>query len=273
MSKIRQHTKDKFNFFVPCDIIKKSDKEKEDGVVYIDGIASSASVRDADDEVLMPLGFNVKPLLETGLVNFNHQGFKDANANIGICTEAKVINKGQDLYVKCMLWPCAQTEGIVRAYENFKKYAPNRKIGYSVEGNCTQRDPFDSKKILKADITGLAVTFSQKNKNTLMNIIKGDYSVPYVELDDNANGSYKPTEESTVRSYGPGVQFINVDSLQDLEKLSSLLEAENDLIFQKSGQRDQSLSKAIDSVVICKMVPESIYTRLRAMNIILQKNN
>lgn len=181
-------SKDKFNFFIETEL-HKGKNDSGENVVYIDGIASSIS-QDSDGEYLSPTGFNLRPLLERGLINFNHQGSKDSNANIGIPLEAKVINDGRDLYFKGMLWDCPQTQGILRAYENFKKYSPNRKIGYSIEGTATLRGSMDKnssgyKQILQADVTGMAVTFSAKNPNTLMNIIKGDYSEPFINEDDS----------------------------------------------------------------------------------------
>jgi hypothetical protein len=181
---VSKKVSDKFNFFVETDIHKGKNSSGEE-VVWIDGIASSSSVADSDNETLFPIGMNTVPLIQSGLVNYNHQGNKDSNANVGIPVEAKVINGGRDLYVKCMLFPCPQTDGIVRMYDNFKKYSPTRKVGFSIEGKATKRDIFDSKKILEADVTGLAVTFSPKNKNTLMNIIKGEYETPYIDLNED----------------------------------------------------------------------------------------
>lgn len=192
-----QRNRDKFNFFVETDIHKGKNDKGED-VIFIDGIASSSS-EDADGEILHPSGFNLLPLLERGTINFNHNGSKDANAIVGIPLEAKVINDGKDLYFKGMLWDCPQTQGILRVYNNFKKYSPNRKVGYSLEGNATLRASDDKtnplyKQILAADVTNMAVTCSPKNSNTLMNIIKGDYSKQFVDEDDEIEISEKEKE-------------------------------------------------------------------------------
>lgn len=188
MSKRKQHNENKFNFFVETELTKGKNEKGED-VVFIDGIASSVS-EDSDGETLYPIGFNLQPLLERGLINYNHQGSKDSNAVVGIPLEAYPVNDGKDLYFKGMLWDCDQTRGILRINDNFKKYSPNRKIGYSIEGNATMRASSDKnnplyKQILKADITGVAVTCSPKCKNTLMNIVKGDYDEPFMDTDDD----------------------------------------------------------------------------------------
>jgi hypothetical protein len=129
---VSKNHQNKFNFFVEADI-KKGKDEKGDELIYIDGIASTSSVEDSDQETLYPSGFNLLPFIESGLVNYNHQGSKDSNANIGVPVEAKVINNGKDLYVKCLLWPCPQTTGIVTAYEAFQKYNIDRKIGFQLK--------------------------------------------------------------------------------------------------------------------------------------------
>lgn len=176
-----KNLQNKFNFYVEASNLQKGKSDTGKDVVFIEGIASTSSVEDSDQETLYPSGFNLRPFLDNGLVNYNHKGATDANANIGVPVEAKIINGGKDMYVKCMLWPCAQTTGIVTAYEAFEKYGINRKIGFSIEGKATYKDPFNQKRILKADITGLAVTFCPKNKNTLMNIVKGEYEQAFID--------------------------------------------------------------------------------------------
>jgi hypothetical protein len=231
----------KFNFFVETDI-KKGKGEKGEDVIIIDGIASTSKVADSDKETLFPIGFNLQPFLESGLVNFNHQGSKDSNANIGIPLEAKVINKGQDLYVKCMLFPCPQTDGIVRMYENFKKYSPNRKVGFSIEGKATQRDVFDQKKILAADISGLAVTFSPKNKNTLMNIVKGEYQDAFIPVEDEEDDEKeKAVTTETIAPATPESVEHKPKNINNLVSNNNITNFEKDLkksdIFISIAQR------------------------------------
>jgi hypothetical protein len=199
---VSKNLQNKFNFFVEADI-KKGKDEKGEELIYIDGIASTCSVEDSDEETLYPSGFNLLPFLEAGLVNYNHQGSKDSNANIGVPVEAKVINNGKDLYVKCMLWPCPQTTGIVTAYESFQKYNIDRKVGFSIEGRSTYKDPFNKKRILKADITGLAVTFCPKNKNTLMNIIKGEYENAFIEPEGEEDEKEKAIDTAAIAPATP----------------------------------------------------------------------
>jgi hypothetical protein len=252
MRKVAQNNK--FNFFVETELHKSKNEYGED-VVIIDGIASTSTVADSDSETLYPIGFNLEPFLTHGMVNFNHQGSKDANANIGIPLEAKIINNGKDLYVKCMLWDCPQTQGIVRAYENFKKYSPDRKIGYSIEGRATQRDMMDNKRILKADIHGLAVTFSPKNKNTLMNIVKGEYEKPFIDIE---NDEEEETEKAiTTESIAP----TSPESVETKKRV------------EKSSNFDKLITKSNIYLSIAKQYPtasiaetKSIYTLIQEVN-------
>jgi len=241
-------SQNRFNFFVETDIHKGKSDTGED-VVIIDGIASTSAVSDSDAETLYPTGFNLQPFLESGTVNYNHQGAKDSNAVVGVPLEAKLINGGQDLYVKCMLWPCPQTDGIVRAYENFKKYNLKRTVGFSIEGNATLRGHTDKKhplykQILKADVSGLAVTLNPKNKNTLMNIIKGEYTEAYQplegetetagfdisawveEYDDWANGDSHRGQEGSVKEF---LQNNHEDHMHLLPELMAAINKSMDL--------------------------------------------
>lgn len=275
-----KNLQDKFNFFVEADIKKGKDEKGED-VIWIDGIASSSSVSDSDDETLYPSGYNLLPFLESGLVNYNHQGSKDSNANVGVPVEAKVINNGRDLYVKCMLWPCPQTTGIVTAYEAFQKYKIKRKIGFSIEGKATYKDPLNQKRILKADITGLAITFCPKNKNTLMNIIKGEYETAFIDINEDEeqdekekamdtaavaptvpnhveHGEEKEISNKKVSNFGGLLKksdiYIQIaksfphNSIAEQKIIYNLVEEVNSKIFKMEKVSPEALTKAFDLI-------------------------
>lgn len=267
MGKIKKRSENRFNFFVEADIIKGKD-EKGNDLIIIDGIASTSSTDDSDGETLYPSGFNLEPFLNSGLVNYNHQGSKDSNAIVGVPLEAKVINGGKDLYVKCALWPCPQTDGIVRAYDNFKKYNIDRKVGFSIEGNSTLRASSIKesplfKKVLKADITGLAVTFSPKNKNSLMNIVKGEYENAYIELEDEEEINIGVDLSELAKEYDTWMEGDKTSEFYGTngsvkEFLENNHEDSKDLLDELISEVNAISEKAMTTIAIASITPESV---------------
>lgn len=180
----------KFNFFIPAQFEKaKNESGKEE--MKIKGICSSA-VEDSDEEILFPSGFNFQPLLKTGFFNYNHQSNKNAEAIIGQPTYAEVINDGRDFYIEGFLYQDdPQAKAVWNKAKILEKNSPDRRFGFSIEGKATKRDPLNEKRILEAIITGVAITPCPKNPNTLLEIMKGEYSESFVtpELED-ANKYY-----------------------------------------------------------------------------------
>lgn len=168
---------DKFNFFIPASF----EKAGEEGEMRIKGVCSSA-VKDSDDEILDPSGFDFQSLLQSGFYNWNHQANKEPGAILGRPTIAKVINNGRDFYTEGFLY-----KGLPKARDVFdlahtlEREDPERALGFSIEGQAIERDPINPKRIKRARITGIAITHCPKNPNTLLSIIKGEYSEPFVE--------------------------------------------------------------------------------------------
>lgn len=196
MDKVIIGDQNKFNFFVPAHLEKGTDKEGKE-ITWIDGIASTSRAVDSDKETLFPSGFDWTPLLESGFFNYNHKANVTSGAIVGQPTEAKLINNRQDFYVKGFIYPNEEGKKIVALAETLKKFSPDRKIGFSIEGTATSRDPFDSKKITGAIISGIAITVQPKNKNTLMNIIKGEYAEPFVKDEDEEQECVKCGHKNT----------------------------------------------------------------------------
>ena len=179
MSKAKNNTVDRFNFFVPANF----EKSGEEGEMKISGICSSI-VEDSDGESLDPSGFDFQPLLNSGYYNWNHQANKEPGAILGRPTMAKVINKGKDFYTEGFLYKGLQkSKDLFDLAETLEKEDPDRRLGFSIEGQAIQRDPINPKRILKARITGIAITHCPKNPNTLLSIIKGEYQEPFVEVE------------------------------------------------------------------------------------------
>jgi hypothetical protein len=169
---------DKFNFFVPARI----EKSGESGELMIRGIASSLAV-DSDGESLDPSGFDYTPLLETGFFNWNHQAQKSPGAILGRPTMARITEDNQ-FYVEGRLYKGLEdAQKLYQLAEVLENEDPDRRLGFSIEGQATQRDPLNKKKVLKARITGVAITHCPKNPNTLLSIMKGEYAEPFIETE------------------------------------------------------------------------------------------
>lgn len=194
----------RFNFFLPFEINKA--KSEGEGKIWINGVCSS-KVEDVDEETLDPVGFDFQPLLKSGFFNYNHQGNKTSKAIVGEPTFAEVRNDGNDFYVEGFLYgDSEEAQNIVKLDNTLKNNGSSRKLGFSIEGQATERDPLNPKKINKARITGIAITASPKNPNTLLSIMKGEYAEPFVDIDDELEEVSKSEEIDIEKS-------LDLDSL------------------------------------------------------------
>lgn len=160
-----------FRFWIPLDKIKKSKDDKGNPVMKLGGMAST-SRRDTDGESLDPSNFDIDYLKEKGIVNWNHN--KSPDAVIGEPTKVEKRNGG--LYVESMLYPDnALSKSVWELAETLEKNSKTRRLGYSVEGKATERDPLDKTKVTKAMITNIALTISPKNPDSIVDIIKGNF--------------------------------------------------------------------------------------------------
>lgn len=171
--------KDKFNFFVPVEISKGA-SVNEQGEMIIEGDASDDG-QDYDGEFLNPSGFDFEPLLQTGVINWNHRAKDDPDAIVGEPITAYITPENK-FRIKGKLYKGdKKAESIYNKIEVLKKNKSTRQIGWSIEGIATDRDPLNPKRVRKAMITGVALTHCPKNSNTFVNIVKGDYSEAYIE--------------------------------------------------------------------------------------------
>ena len=173
----------KFNFFVPSNMLQKSFQLGEDGkekAIEIEGICLT-SQKDRQQEELIPKDFDFTPLLKSGFLNWNHQASSTSKAIIGEPTAIEVRDDGASLFVKGIIYPNAEGKSVVDLANTLESYSPNRRLGFSIEGTAITRDPSNPKKVTKAVLTGLAVTHCPVGYNTLMNIVKGDYKEAYHE--------------------------------------------------------------------------------------------
>lgn len=168
-----------FNFWMPLEIdIQKSGKGKP--VMRIKGIASTTDM-DTDSEVLEPTGFILDRLTKSGYFNYDHRSRENPMFIVGEPDKAEIRN-GQ-LYVEGNLYDTPLAKDIWEFANVLKKSGSTRNLGFSIEGKAMERDPFNNKRITKALLTGIAITPSPKNANTLMDVVKGNSSVREYEFD------------------------------------------------------------------------------------------
>jgi len=161
---------DQFKQYIPIELVKGTDGNGND-VVKFKGIASTAS-EDADGEFLDPRGFNAEYFLTKGVINWNHQSKTSPKASfIGKPTGARITTSGDwevsgDIYANLPMG-----KEVVELQKGLAKYGMC--LGMSIEGQAVQRDPKNPKRVLKANITGLAITPTPKNADTTVELIKG----------------------------------------------------------------------------------------------------
>lgn len=170
---------DAFRFW--CPISKAAEKIVDpttgEDMMVLGGIASTAD-EDSDGEFLDPKGFDIKPLLENGLVNWHHQAKGQPSTIIGEPRSAEIRKDG--LYIETVLYPSSKiAQDVWELAQTLEKDSKTRRLGYSIEGKVLKRksdNPNDPgyKHISKAVITGVAITHMPKNPKTFANIIKGE---------------------------------------------------------------------------------------------------
>lgn len=184
-----------FKFWCPVDIKKAVDDKTGEDIMLLGGIASTAD-EDSDGEFLDPKGFDIKPLIEKGLVNWHHQAKTNPGTIVGEPTVAEIRKDG--LYIETKLYPSSSVAvDIWNLAKTLEADSKTRRLGYSIEGKVIERksdNPSspDYKKITKAIITGVAITHMPKNPKTFASIIKG-------EIDDISDEEPEEEEVKTTK--------------------------------------------------------------------------
>lgn len=175
-----------FSFWCPLEITKATDANGGE-IMRLGGIASTID-EDSDGEYLDPKGFDIKPLLEKGLVNWHHQAKSNPGTIVGEPTKAEIRKEG--LYIETDLYPSSPiARDIYELAQTLEKDSKTRRLGYSIEGKVVKRKSNDKnspdyKHIEKAIITGVAITHMPKNPKTFANIIKGDIDDDPIEEEE-----------------------------------------------------------------------------------------
>jgi len=188
-----QPKEENFKVWCQAEITKAIDPTTGAEIMRLGGIASTSD-KDSDDEFLDPAGFDLKPFMESGMVNWHHQAKGQPAAIIGEPSKAEIRPEG--LYVEVDLYPDSDmAKQVYKLAETLDKNSKKRKLGFSIEGKVNKRKSNDKKSldfkhILKAAVTGLAITHMPKNPKTFADIIKGNVDV------DNSDDDRDEDEEN-----------------------------------------------------------------------------
>lgn len=185
------HIDNRFNFWVPVDIMKakSSTKEKDDDSKYdnmvFEGMASDAS-EDDEGESMNPNGFILDRFLKTGLLNLDHltSRAKENKSRFWIGEPIDAWVKDNKFYVKGKLWKKSPE---ARAFWDkclqMAESGSTRKPGMSIEGKVLERDKKNPRRVTKALITNVAMTFQPVNTNSFFDIVKGRQSQDYIDYE------------------------------------------------------------------------------------------
>lgn len=196
----------RFNFWFPIEKAQEIiDPDTGEVRMLLGGIASTAD-EDSDGEFLDPKGFDIEPLLKSGMVNWHHQAKDQPATIIGEPTKAEIRPDG--LYVETELYPSSKiAQEVWQLAQTLEKDSKTRRLGYSIEGKVLKRKSEDKnspdyKKIQKAMITGVAITHQPKNPKTFASIIKGGVDIDDVDVEDETNEEDVEEEKRTTEKKG-----------------------------------------------------------------------
>ena len=180
---------ERFNFWVPLDIAKSSstqagDDSRYDNMIF-EGLASDSS-EDDEGESMNPNGFILDRFLKTGLINLDHLPSRasENKSRYWIGEPIKAWVKNNKFYVKGKLWKKSPE---ARAFWDkclqMKESGSSRKPGMSIEGKVIERDEKNPRKVTKALITNVALTFQPVNTNSFLDIVKGKQQKDYINYE------------------------------------------------------------------------------------------
>lgn len=254
-----------FSFWCPISKAQEQlvDPTTGEQIMRLGGIASTAD-EDSDGEFLDPKGFDIKPLLNSGIVNWHHQAKGNPGAIIGEPSKAEIRKEG--LYIETDLYPSSQVARDVWDLANTLEHdSKNRRLGYSIEGKVLKRkseDPKDPgyKHVVKAVITGVAITHMPKNPKTFANIIKGEIGEEDYDYEEeertNEQEVEKEEEKALDTESGAALRRESVDGYPKILTKSEVMDR---LFCDIAGI---SISKA-----------EQIYNLIKSISVMSKKKN
>lgn len=261
----KTNLEDRFTFWCPLEKAQDLDPTTGEPVMKLGGIASTSD-EDSDGEFLDPKGFDIKPLIESGMVNWHHQAKGQPATIIGEPTKAEIRPEG--LYIETELYPSSKIAcDVWELAETLEKDSKTRRLGYSIEGKVVKRKSNDKKspdykKIVKAIITGVAITHQPKNPKTFANIIKGEIDDDFEDEEEKAldTETGKALKKESVDKKIKNQTFSKAEvierlfkdipgiSIEKAEKIHSLILKIASMKGKKTKVTDEDISKAYEAL-------------------------
>lgn len=263
---LKINLEDGFSFWFPLEKAQDFDPNTGELKMKLGGLASTSD-EDSDGEFLDPKGFDITPLLESGMVNWHHQAKGQPATIIGEPTKAEIRPEG--LYIETELYPSSKiAQDVWELAETLEKDSKTRRLGYSIEGKVVKRksenkNSPDYKKIEKAIISGVAITHQPKNPKTFANIIKGEINDDFEDEEeekalDTSNGSAlkKESVEKEIKtqtfSKSEAVEKIFKTipsiSIEKAEKIYSLILKIANMKGKRKKVTDEDIEKAFEAL-------------------------
>jgi hypothetical protein len=163
-----------FKFILPADIEKGADGEWK-----VRGLASSERI-DQQGETIMQKGIDLTPIdKKRGVLNWDH--CKGPENTIGVLDGYTRTPRG--LFIEGRLFKNHSKAKAVREIMESLGESDRGRIGLSVEGKITERDPNNPAVIRKCQINAVALTMNPVNTDTFADIVKSMNAAQEVEFD------------------------------------------------------------------------------------------
>lgn len=272
-----ENIEDKFVFWCP---LQKSeelvDPTTGEPIMRLGGIASTSD-EDSDGEFLDPKGFDIKPLLTSGMVNWHHQAKEHPDTIIGEPSKAEIRPEG--LYIETDLYPSSKIACNVWELANtLEKDSKTRRLGYSIEGKVIKRKSNDKnnpdyKRIEKAIITGVAITHMPKNPKTFANIIKGDIEDDFNEDEESDEHKCLDTESGASVKKESVDAKLKVTTFSKAEVLERLFQDIPGISIDKAEQIHTMIKKNVDMNGKTQITEDDITKAYEALGLNVEKDD
>lgn len=162
------------NLYIPFNSvnIEKSKKNGKNNKNYIVAGYASTFDKDMDAEQIDPNGIDITYLMKTGYIDYEH----DREEIVGIPTSNTHVDDN-GLYLEAELFGDNEhVQKMMNLYDKIASINPDRRLGFSIEGQVKERD-FDNDDIIReVAITGVAITKTPCNPNARWDVLNKSLS-------------------------------------------------------------------------------------------------